>query len=541
MRGMFAVLTLGFLAMAAQADTYCLDGAAEGPGFEGSQAKPWKTVEQMQTFLAAKKGHGSGDTVLIAPGEYGALIDGAHANHKVAADIQRKVLPRTDWLVLKAQDAKRSPRFSYIQVYGRRDAYLEFNGLHVHSKPPHDRRSMVNISNTGKVRIINCEVSASDDESGLPSGIQCGRGAKDIHIEGCKVHHARVGMSIGAEKLVVRNNEVHHCASSGIQTHGGAGTLLENNYVHHQVPRIVRISIYGGISGNFKKGDAIVQEATGATATVYIVRKDHLEVTPRNKIKYEFVEGKPVRAVKGEGKVGPLTQVRSADRSHGSGLSIRSLDLTARGNIVHDYGSSAGIFVYPIKKPYRNLLFENNLVFDSITRTVVLNDIGQNVVFRNNTFGGAVHAYVHKDFDGSGFHFYNNITGGIVTWRGEELGLFREGNNILQTVTTRKPYKYLTSIKPASSSVVLGRDEAGKRRFEDLFMDFAGKDFRLREGATAIDLGDPKKATATDLNGHERSEKPDVGCFESGTRDWRPGRFDSSPGYEKPTRPRRSR
>lgn len=541
MRFLVAVLAVILCTLSAQADTYYLDAQAAGPGFEGSQAKPWKTIEQMQIFLAAKEGHGSGDTVLIAPGEYGALIDGAHANHKVTADIQRKVLPRTDWLVLKAADAKQPPRFSTIHVYGRRDAYLELNRLHAHSTPPHDRRSVVSVSNTSKVRIINCEVSATVDETRLPSGIQCGQGAKDIHIEGCTVHHTSVGMSVGAEKLVVRNNEVHHCASSGIQTHGGTATLLENNYVHHQFPRIVRIRIYGEISGDFKKGDAIVQEDTGAKATVYFVRKDHLEVTPRNKIKFEFVEGKPVHAVKGEGKVGPLTQVRSADLSHGSGLSIRSLDLTARGNIIHNYGSSAGIFVYPIKKPYKNLLFENNLVFDAITRTVVLNDIADNVVFRNNTFGGAVHAYVHKEFDGSGFHFYNNISGGIVVWKSDELGRFNEGKNILQLVQTRKPYKRLASITPDSTSVVLGQDPADGKRFQNLFVDFAGKDFRLKEGCPAIDFADPKKTPATDLNGHERSEKPDVGCFELGTKDWRPERFDSSPGYQKAARSKRSR
>jgi parallel beta helix pectate lyase-like protein len=541
MRSLVAVLAVILCALSARADTYYLDAHAKGPGFEGSQDKPWQTVEQMQTFLAAKEGHGSGDTVLIAPGEYGDFIDGAHANHKVTADIQRKVLSRTDWLVLKAQDAKPPPRFSYIQVYGRRDAYLEFNGLHAHSKPPHDRRSIVSIRIAGKVRIINCEVSATVDETRLPSGIQCGQGAKDIHIEGSRVHHTSVGMSIGAEKLIVRNNEVHHCASSGIQTHGGTGTLLESNYVHHQFPRIVRIRVYGEISGNFKKGDAIIQEDTGAKATVYIVRKDYLEVTPRNKIKYEFVEGKPARAVKGESRVGPLTQVRSADLSHGSGLSIRSLDLTARGNIIHNYGSSAGIFVYPIRKPYKNLLFENNLVFDSITRSVVLNDIAENVVFRNNTFSGAVHAYVHKEFDGSGFHFYNNISGGIVVWKSDELGRFNEGKNILQVVNTRKPYKRLTSIGPGSSSVVLGQDAAGKKRFEELFVDFAGKDFRLKEGCPAIDSADPKKTPATDLSGHERGEKPDAGCFELGTKDWRPGRFDGSAGYQRATRSRRSR
>jgi len=72
---MVAVLTLGPLAVPAQTSTYYLDAEAAGPVFEGTKGKPWKTVEQMQTFLAAREGHGGGDEVLISAGNYGIYME----------------------------------------------------------------------------------------------------------------------------------------------------------------------------------------------------------------------------------------------------------------------------------------------------------------------------------------------------------------------------------------------------------------------------------------------------------------------------------
>jgi hypothetical protein len=81
---------------------------------------------------------------------------------------------------------------------------------------------------------------------------------------------------------------------------------------------------------------------------------------------------------------------------HGSGLSIRAKNVTARYNEIHDLGSTSGFRFYPPdgaggQTSYDNILIENN-VFYSLNNSPagqILN-CGTNVVIRNNTIIGYV-------------------------------------------------------------------------------------------------------------------------------------------------------
>lgn len=60
------------------------------PNPDGSALKPWKTLGQMQEALAGKPGAGGGDVVRIAPGEYGAFIEGVGPKDESLRVVQRQ-------------------------------------------------------------------------------------------------------------------------------------------------------------------------------------------------------------------------------------------------------------------------------------------------------------------------------------------------------------------------------------------------------------------------------------------------------------------
>jgi hypothetical protein len=127
---------------------------------------------------------------------------------------------------------------------------------------------------------------------------------------------------------------------------------------------------------------------------------------------------------------------------HASMISIRSDNLTIRGNHMHGMGNSSGMMFYTPDAAgglnvYSNILIENNAIYD-VTNTYVMRmyNLGTNVVVRNNLMysgyrtgdcGGhaadaryryrnaiVVHS-IAPGYDGSGLEVYNNIFMGIVS------------------------------------------------------------------------------------------------------------------------------
>ena len=518
MRTVFLVILALLLTPALQAETFYLDQKSTAPNPNGSESRPWATLEQMQTALAAKSGGGSGDVVRIAPGEYGSYIEGAAPNDQTVAAFQRETPARTEWLKLEAADPTQPPVFDFLQIYGNRNAWLHFEGIEVRSKPPH-RAWAVFLRNAANIRFSGCKILAEDDGSQWPDGV--GGGADDLTIENCEVSHVNAALSVAGQNLTIRGCHIHNIASSALKIGQSSNVLLEGNYIHHQVPRIVRLFLHGEVKGSFKKGDQVVQDETGAKGEVYTVSEDKIEVTPESTVKILFALGKTVRPVDGGEGVESLTKVIPSDLSHGSGLSLRSSDLTARNNVIHNFGSTAAIFLYPGKKGevYRNILLENNLVFDPLTRHLVLNALGENIIVRHNTLPhGDIQFFSDEGQDLSGVTVENNIFTGITVMKGEDLPTLKASNNILSWVLSRAPRQSFTSYDSYPDSLFLPSAETDPQPFTDLFVNFAEKDFRLKAGSQAVDRAKPDTSPVTDLTGFARDKNPDIGCFEEGAK-----------------------
>jgi hypothetical protein len=416
----------------------------------------------------------------------------------------------------------RPPVFRFVQVYNNRDARVHLHGLAFHSRPPHRNSALVHLRMAAHLRFTDCSFSADDDESDLPAAVYAATEVTDLTFERCRIRGTGIGIAAGAERFVVRDCELSDLAGSALMIgHNGRDVLLEGNYIHHQRPRIVRLFLVGPRTVPVQRGDRLVQEETGAEGVVYSVREDRIEVTPPNKVRILFAPSRAVRQANGAEALGPLTDVLPSDLSHGSGLSIRCSDLTARNNVIHNYGSTAAIFVYPNsavpRHAYRNITIENNLIFDPLTRHVVVNQPGENIVVRNNTVPhGDIQFYPAEGRDLSGVTVVNNICTGLLSMTAESLPTLRASYNIVHWVMSRQPRQTHRSFDAFPGMWFVPEDDAGRRAFAELFVDFEARDFRLREGGRAVGFGMAGSAPATDLRGQARRDPPDAGALAIG-------------------------
>lgn len=215
---------------------------------------------------------------------------------------------------------------------------------------------------------------------------------------------------------------------------------------------------------------------------------------------------------------------------HGSGISIHSHSTTIRGNIVHDGWNTRTIrFYQSFAGPdgYHDMLVENNLFYDGQNWSEFI-DLGDNCVFRNNTFGEYVNMVFARNADGSGLSLYNNIFAAnfqLCNYDASKTDsqqqarsrwdAVHEGNNIFtKLVAPGNDYLWVfPEFSDASNSLVIPSLGVGT-----CFESKSGPNaYKLCDGSPAIDFGSSEHAPPTDLLGNDRVGPPDAGCYEYGS------------------------
>ncbi len=223
--------------------------------------------------------------------------------------------------------------------------------------------------------------------------------------------------------------------------------------------------------------------------------------------------------------------------AHGSGIAVRTSNLTIRGNIIHDFGGSGGIRFYGVEGGHENIIIENNLIYDAQgTTNQYFGSIKKNITVRNNTFiswdRGSSGTYKYggvADFSGSGasdVFVYNNVFVGIVGVD-PSISNFDENNNIFWAFQYGKG-NFLDKPLGNNSIIVYGNDnyfESSENFFVGgaLFNQYSytrghkqnlNDAYKLADGSDAIGFANPAYAPATDLLGNPRDAHPDAGCYE---------------------------
>lgn len=244
--------------------------------------------------------------------------------------------------------------------------------------------------------------------SGSKSNLVYLRNGRFIDIVDCVVHAqkwAKAGKGVDAfevlqcEDVLIQDNRVYEI-NRGVTTSGTARLTIRHNYIRPKAGSSVQYA------GDCEDGVIEFNHIQGQSYIPYPADEDAVQ--------------------------GP----------HASVISVRSGDLTIRGNHMHGMGNSSGIMFYQPdaaggEAAYSNILLENNALYDlDNTYALRINNLGTNVVLRNNLIfprlrvgtcngGSADERYrysnalvVHSVADGhsgAGLELYNNILIGIVS------------------------------------------------------------------------------------------------------------------------------
>lgn len=492
-----ALLCLAMIESSAAAATYFVDPVSGNDAGDGlSRESAWKTIPHAEQNAA------KASTVYLLSGNYGAVSIAGAGNGGRAS--------WTDAVMLTPYPGD-SPVLSGLLIQGNVRRYLILDKLLIQCLEGNGSAIPVNIQSGEYIKIQNCEIRGvlGRDAEGRYNNalstfnlVEMGHpytssGIGNIFITGCNIHTGGAnGMSIKGPysgDIWIQSNEIHNFGASGIGLAGatnGYRSYLQNNRIY-------------------------IQESVWvSTASV-------------------------------------------PEYYHGSGLSIRVADVTATGNIMRACGASTTITCYRdifAQDGYRNMVFENNLIYDPLnsSNAIRLEDIGSNFVFNNNTIfgshsGGTKGVYYYRNvlyitrfapgcdratvqfcnnllagytagFDGVGIKCVGNIihaygTAGPV-WRDQNwVNANLPGNRVLCWSTITDNVEFRTSGRifqggPLFDQYATTYPNGGPHRVD------LGDSYSLAQGSQAIGYGTAAYAPTRDIKGFLRDSSPDAGCYE---------------------------
>jgi hypothetical protein len=441
-------LALLFMTLPATAATYYLDAVNGDDLKSGATTQPWKTFAKAQRSVKA------GDTVILRTGDYGNVE--FDKTSRYGESWRSPVIFKVD-----PSDRYVDARINRMYIHDSGDKFLIFEGLHF---KPYPGKDFARLDYFGTLRLrhgvrhikfFKLKINNEDADLGRFTA---------IHIS-CDLSNC-----VGAEDIAIEGSEITG-VSIGIELGGNAKhVLIKGNHLHDLSGSAIRVH-----SGS----DRIIEN---------------------NIISHQRPEWLP--------------------KVHGSGLSIRGGDIIIRRNILYNYGNTRPIRFYQgiaAGDGYSNVLIENNLIYTETdwrrtNRWSEFIDMGENVVFRNNTFIGAVALYIASKHNGSNLHLYNNLfVGGLQInydynanarnsapshqlWSN-----VKEGGNIYSSLTSRgchmgcpAPMGRFSSKSTSVAMHMIGK--FGTRYFKDA----RNYDYHLATRSPAIGFADPTQAPTTE-------------------------------------------
>ncbi|NLF32193.1 MAG: hypothetical protein GX591_15060 [Planctomycetes bacterium] len=429
-----------------QAATYTLDavGGSDTTG-DGSAAAPWKSMAKVFTAVQP------GDTVLLRPGNYGAVTFKKNSGVGTAAGR----------ITYMADPATTTPRPSawyedgldrpdptdpdgkviftsilFDMYYDTWDSvtkigvpaghYVTLDGLNVVDGNVYLK------SFVSHVTVRNCNVFGAWGEYSsqitghafnLYRAVSYGSNYQHILIEDCYATHCGGGVILlgNFHDITIRGCHFEHIAGTMMSLQGAmTDVVLEGNHAHHQVAladtlKHTHTAVAPGSPANTTftvSGDAtfldhvsVIDASTGLEELRRPVSFNHTT--------YQVVLDEPLSF-----DVEPGDTVKFWDDNHGSGVAVRNGNFTLRSNRIHDCGGTRGIYFYtPPTEGYPNIVIENNLVYSTTNQYTVdfLNGLGNNCVVRNNTFVGRKHSNYDTNGDADKLYGFGMTNGKAAT------------------------------------------------------------------------------------------------------------------------------
>ena len=495
------------------AATYYVDPANGNDGNSGTNLSPWKTVSWAESHAA------NGSTIYLMPGNYGNTSISSSSNNGRSGWEDGLVFTKLPG----GQYAR--PEFKTLTISGDVNRYITFDNIYVNCPYGNGSTVPLYIPSGSYIKIANSEikgVATSHENSStfyiIQFGDNGGPGISNLILENSNCHNSRTGIRLEGNSyggIVFRGNQVHDFGGSMFKLTGNTNgkTVLIEN--NH---------IYKQLNMSTSSGDSV----------------------------------------------------------HGSGLSLRCENVTARNNIIRACAGSTQITTYRNIFPtngYRNMRFENNLLYDSRSPyySVRLDDIGNNLVFKNNTvtgrhYGTRSKAYYYNDVfrldgyadnvDKSTIEICNNIFVGSVTFPLHSGGIKAKRNLIYSYLSdgTWRDQNWINANLPGNKVYCWNTSEPMEFRTSgvifrggSLFNKYAyyrvptpgydpgayhgvdlGDSFDLADGSEAIGFADAGYSTHDAIGSGEgnggfvgpsrlRDADPDTGAYEYGANQGNPG------------------
>ncbi len=461
----------------------------------GSDSNPGTQQSPWRSISYAEANAANGSTVYLQPGNYGNVsINRSSNNGRQSWD---------DGIFFTKLPGKERPVLNNLSFSGTVNRYVTLDNVHIDSSDVGMSYNCVYIYSGGYIKISNSEINGppltdwegSSNAYSILMGDYGGPGLNNIIIENNHCHDTARGIMIKGPTyggMVIRGNHLHDFGASCIKLEGDThGNTL---YIDNN----------------------------------YIHTQRAVDVYDRS------------------------------ESLHGSGLSLRSENITARNNIIRAYAGSTMITTYRYIFPdhgYRNMRFENNLMYDARSRYYVcrFDDVGSNFAFNNNTVTGShmdssSGAYYYQNAlhldkyatqcDTSTIEICNNIFVGYVDWPIHTGGISAKGNLIYAYLSggAWRGQAWIDTYMPGNKVYCTNDSEPAEFRTSgvifkggDLFNQYAyyrpnnwyhnvdlGDSFSLAEGSEAIGFAYPEYAPENDIMGALRDSMPDAGAYEFG-------------------------
>lgn len=459
----------------ATAATYYLDASASGANNGSSWTDAWETIASMDAGLDALGDDGSGDTVLVKSGSYGAITDDG---------VWEKV--RTDWLEIKA-DTEQTPIFGDTEIVANAmvNMYLKFDGIKfLTTAKQGSNDNFIRVRYCKYLKFLNCDfVGIGFDHSTYTGKGLYLQSCSEVEIDNCKVY----GDGNGTEPLMAfyhgidsrySNNvtitdcEIQECGVA-ITAWGDSWLIARNHIFDGTIDGIDGVSIANSVIEDNHIHD--LRQAPGLD--------DHNDciqlwspggILPGNP-DYVYVENITIRRNKLYNSGGQILYWNSFTPEEEGGYEAR------------------------------NILIENNLFYNGGLDSPGAWDVSMlgyvTVSWVNNTCTGGV--LFRKDSVIT--RFQNNIVDLVDVEFSNDAVLLYEDYNIVRTWWVNMP-GYVQGVHTAA----LGDQSL----FETLFTDYDNELFTLVKGSTAFNFGNSANAPEKDINGITRGNPPDAGAYE---------------------------
>ncbi|MCJ7730635.1 MAG: putative Ig domain-containing protein, partial [Sedimentisphaerales bacterium] len=469
-------MCLAQLTNTATAATYYLDDTNGKDANAGtSWQESWKTINRaLPNYAGAGSKVASGDTIMIKNGSYGCFSLSTYTG--------------TDWITYQAADGH-TPVFQEYSYVGRTvepavDQYIKFDGIKFHaSQQLGNGAKMLTVNRAKHVKFINCEfVGAGYDYKDNTKGLYIGY-SENVELTSCKsygtgpdpcdsfmfafygcdsdyvtfddcnITGSQIGIVAWGTDWTIKNCEIHHLDSDGIQGYGCANLLIEDNHIHDilQPPNHPEFH-----------NDAI-QFWTASTDA--------------NSSDYTYFENIIIRRNNMHNTSGQIILWNGFKKP--TGYLYGSEGITIEDNLIYGSGDTWSI----------HLSDTNNLKL--INNTIIGDANGYALIFRSNTRISVM---------------ANNIINKVDFYDADINDMDYENYNIINKWWVHIPVGYVQG----EHTVELGSDQL----FANLFFDSANDDYRLASGSVAIDFANPIYAPATDILRNSRVGAPDAGCYE---------------------------